>query len=130
MKRKELTKMFPSLAQRNVYYSPRRQNSEEKRNRSISRSSSNSRSPPRRRSRSRSLEKGQVYKGTIVSIKDFGMFVKISRKKEGLVHVSQISQKRLESAWDSGLRVGDRVYAKLIQIRKDGKINLSMKDCN
>jgi ribosomal protein S1 len=98
--------MFPSLAQRNVYYSSgsrsrsERSNSSRrhKKRRSRSRSSSPITKKRRSRSRSRSLEKGQVYKATIVSIKDFGIFVKISRRKEGLVHVSQISQKRLERA--------------------------------
>jgi len=68
---------------------------------------------------------------------DFGFFVQIKDaltgfRKEGLVHVSQIRQgkQRLEKAEDSGFEQQDKVYVKLTQIREDGKLSLSMKECD
>ena len=83
------------------------------------------------------LNAGQIYKGRIISVKDFGFFVRIKDpvtgyEREGLVHVGQIRSGtvRLETARDSGYDVDNEVYAKLIQIREDGKISLSMKECD
>ena len=79
---------------------------------------------------------GQVFKGKIMKAQDFGFFVLIEDavtryRKEGLVHVSQIRQGvRLEKAIDSGYDINDEVYVKLTQIREDGKLSLSMKECD
>jgi len=71
-----------------------------------------------------------------VKILDFGFFVQIQdsssrARKEGLVHVSQIrnSRQRLERAQDAGFEPNDLVWVKLTQIREDGKLSFSMKEC-
>ena len=68
-----------------------------------------------------------------MNIQDFGFFVRIidinRNVREGLVHIGQIRQgHRLEKASDSGCQIKDDVYVKLIQIRDDGKLSLSMKE--
>ncbi len=68
---------------------------------------------------------GTVMKGVVDSIKDYGAFVKLEDGLSGLVHVSQISSKRVKSPADV-LKKGDEVDVKVIGI-KDGKISLSMK---
>jgi predicted RNA-binding protein with RPS1 domain len=80
------------------------------------------------------FEAGRVYRGKIVACKDFGFFVRIKdeearHEREGLVHVGQIKAggPRLERPQDSGYQIGDSVYAKVTQIRDDGKLSLSMK---
>jgi len=80
---------------------------------------------------------GEVYKGKIVNARDFGFFVKLRHpesgaEREGLVHIAQIlqGQKRLEKPEESGFRVGDAVFVKLLQIRDDKKLSLSMKACD
>ncbi len=73
-------------------------------------------------------EIGEVYKGIIKSIVAFGMFVEILPGKEGLVHISEIEWRRLEKVEDSGLKVGDEIEVKLLNIDdKTGKLKLSRK---
>ncbi len=72
-------------------------------------------------------EVGKVYEATVKSIKEFGAFVEFLPKKEGLLHISEISWKRLESM-DGVLREGDKVKVKLIGLDpRTGKFKLSRK---
>jgi len=70
---------------------------------------------------------GDTYEGTVKSIKEFGAFVEFLPKKEGLLHISEISWKRLESM-DGIFKEGDKVKVKLLDIdQKTGKFKLSRK---
>ena len=71
------------------------------------------------------IQIGTVMTGTVESLQNYGAFVRLEDGLSGLVHVSQISQKRVKSPKDV-LNVGDEVKVKIIGI-KDGKISLSMK---
>jgi polyribonucleotide nucleotidyltransferase len=72
------------------------------------------------------VEVGQVYEGKVVRIMDFGAFVTILPGREGMVHISQISQERIQNVSDK-LSVGDVVKVKVMEIDKQGRIRLSMK---
>lgn len=73
-------------------------------------------------------EEGMVYTGKVQSILDFGAFVEFMPGKDGLLHISEISWNRLENMEASGLKEGDEVTVKLIEIdKKTGKFRLSMK---
>ncbi len=72
-----------------------------------------------------SVKVGTVFDGKVESIKDFGAFVDIGDGLSGLVHVSQISTKRIKTP-EEVLKVGDEVKVKVIAV-KDGKLSLSMK---
>ena len=78
-----------------------------------------------RKSRIAAVKVGTVVKGVVESLKPYGAFVNIGDGMTGLVHVSQISQKRVKDPSDV-LKAGDEVEAKIIAV-KDGKISLSMK---
>lgn len=72
-------------------------------------------------------EIGEVYEGTVKSIKEFGAFVEFLPKKEGLLHISEVSWKRLETL-DGVLKEGDKVKVKLLNIdSRTGKFKLSRK---
>ena len=71
------------------------------------------------------LKVGTVMKGTVETLQNYGAFIKMENGLSGLVHVSQISQKRVKLPSDV-LNVGDEVNVKVIGI-KDGKVSLSMK---
>ena len=71
------------------------------------------------------IEVGTVFDAVVDNIKDFGAFVNIEGGISGLVHISQISQKRIKTP-EEVLKVGDEVKVKVIGI-KDGKLKLSMK---
>jgi polyribonucleotide nucleotidyltransferase len=72
-------------------------------------------------------EVGTVYDGTVKSIKEFGAFVEFLPKKEGLLHISEISWKRLETM-EGVLKEGDKIQVKLLDIDpKTGKFKLSRK---
>lgn len=73
------------------------------------------------------LEPGKTYDGTVRRIVDFGAFVSLPGKKEGLVHISKISKDRVNKVEDV-LKVGQEVRVKLVEIDRMGRINLSMKD--
>lgn len=81
-----------------------------------------------RKSRISNVEVGLVTEGTVETIKPYGAFVNIGNGLSGLVHVSQISDKRIKSP-DVVLSVGDKVKVKVTAI-KDGKLSLSMKALN
>jgi polyribonucleotide nucleotidyltransferase len=71
-------------------------------------------------------EVGKVYDGTVIKIMDFGAFVRILPNKEGLVHISQICEERVESVSDK-LSEGDVIKVKVLEIDRQGRIRLSMK---
>ena len=71
------------------------------------------------------VEVGSVLEGTVESLQTYGAFIRLENDLSGLVHISQISDKRIKSPKDV-LAVGDTVSVKVIGI-KDGKISLSMK---
>jgi polyribonucleotide nucleotidyltransferase len=72
-------------------------------------------------------EVGETYEGTVKSIKEFGAFVEFLPKKEGLLHISEISWKRLESM-NGVFKEGDKVKVKLLEVDpKTGKFKLSRK---
>ena len=71
-------------------------------------------------------EVGKIYTGKVVSIKDFGAFVNIMPGIDGMLHVSQIADKRVEKVEDV-LKVGQEVRVKLTAIDDRGKLSLSMK---
>ncbi len=73
-------------------------------------------------------EEGEVYNGTIRSILEFGAFVEFMPGRDGLLHISEISWDRLENMENSGLKEGDNVTVKLIEIdKKTGKYRLSQR---
>jgi len=72
------------------------------------------------------VEVGKVYEGRVSKIMDFGAFVNILPGKDGLVHISQISDERVEKVSDK-LSEGDVVKVKVLEVDKQGRIRLSMK---
>jgi polyribonucleotide nucleotidyltransferase len=72
-------------------------------------------------------EVGKIYLGTVKKIVDFGAFVEIIPGTDGLVHISQLDNKRVEKVTDV-LNEGDKVRVKVIDIDKNGKIRLSRKE--
>jgi polyribonucleotide nucleotidyltransferase len=72
------------------------------------------------------VEPGRIYEGKVAKLMDFGAFVTISPGKDGLVHVSQISNERVEKVSDV-LKEGDIVKVKVLEVDKQGRIRLSMK---
>ncbi len=72
-------------------------------------------------------EIGKIYEGTVRKIMDFGAFVEILPKTDGLVHISQISNQRVNQVRDV-LKEGERVKVKCIGIDENGKIRLSIKE--
>ncbi len=72
-------------------------------------------------------EVGQVYRGKVSKIVDFGAFVTIIPGKDGLVHISQITQERVEKVTDH-LKEGQEIIVKVLKIDDRGKISLSMKE--
>ena len=72
-------------------------------------------------------EVGKIYTGKVVSIKDFGAFVNIMPGIDGMLHISQIADRRLKTV-DEVLHVGDTVKVKLVAIDDKGKLSLSMKN--
>ena len=71
-------------------------------------------------------EIGEIYKGKVVKTMDFGAFVNFFGARDGLVHVSQLSQQRTEKVTDV-VKEGDEVYVKLLGFDDRGKVRLSMK---
>ncbi len=74
------------------------------------------------------FEKGQIFTGKVVSIKEFGAFIEFAPGKEGLVHISKIANERIDAVEDV-LTLGDTV--KVVCLGKDrmGRVSFSMKDC-
>ena len=72
------------------------------------------------------IEAGQTYQGKVAKIMDFGAFVTIMPGRDGLVHISQISEERVQKVSDK-LTEGETVKVKVLEIDKQGRIRLSMK---
>ena len=73
-------------------------------------------------------EIGEVYEGTVRSIMPYGCFVEILPGKDGLLHISEIDWKRLETVEEAGIKEGDKLQVKLLDIdQKTGKYKLSRK---
>ncbi|MCT8829698.1 polyribonucleotide nucleotidyltransferase [Glaesserella parasuis] len=75
------------------------------------------------------VEVNVIYKGKVTRVVDFGAFVSILGGKEGLVHISQITEARVERVADY-LSVGQEVQVKVVEIDRQGRIRLTMKDLN
>ncbi|VAW71283.1 Polyribonucleotide nucleotidyltransferase [hydrothermal vent metagenome] len=72
------------------------------------------------------VEVGTIYEGKVAKLMDFGAFVTILPGKDGLVHISQISEERVEKVSDK-LSEGDVIKVKVLEVDKQGRIRLSMK---
>jgi len=72
------------------------------------------------------VEVGKVYQGRVARLMDFGAFVTILPGKDGLVHISQISEERVQKVSDK-LSEGDIIQVKVLEVDKQGRIRLSMK---
>jgi polyribonucleotide nucleotidyltransferase len=75
------------------------------------------------------IEVGKIYEGRVQKLMDFGAFVNILPGKDGLVHISQISDTRVENVSDE-LSEGDLVRVKVLEIDRQGRVRLSMKAVN
>lgn len=75
------------------------------------------------------VEVGKVYQGRVAKLMDFGAFVTILPGKDGLVHISQISDERVENVSDK-LSEGDMIDVKVLEVDRQGRIRLSMKAVN
>jgi polyribonucleotide nucleotidyltransferase len=73
------------------------------------------------------VEVGRVYEGKVARLMDFGAFVTILPGKDGLVHISQISNERVEKVSDK-LSEGDIVKVKVLEVDRQGRVRLSMKE--
>jgi polyribonucleotide nucleotidyltransferase len=73
------------------------------------------------------VEVGRVYEGKVAKLMDFGAFVTILPGRDGLVHISQISEERVERVADK-LREGDLIRVKVLEVDRQGRVRLSMRD--
>ncbi|SUU96866.1 polyribonucleotide nucleotidyltransferase [Avibacterium paragallinarum] len=73
------------------------------------------------------VEAGAIYQGKVTRLADFGAFVSLVGNKEGLVHISQIADERVEKVSDY-LSIGQEVTVKVVEINRQGRIRLTMKD--
>lgn len=73
------------------------------------------------------VEVGQIYLGTVKRIEKFGAFVELFKGKDGLVHISQLQDKRTNKVEDV-VAIGDKVMVKVKEIDQQGRVNLSRKD--
>lgn len=73
------------------------------------------------------LKIGATYSGKVVKLVDFGAFVEITSNQQGLVHISQIAEQRVENVSDF-LKEGQQINVKVIEIDRQGRVRLSMKD--
>lgn len=74
----------------------------------------------------REAKPGEIYLGTVKRIEKFGAFVEIFSGKDGLVHISELQDKRTEKVEDI-LKIGDEVMVKVIEVDRQGRVNLSRK---
>ncbi len=74
------------------------------------------------------VQVGQQYTGKVIRIMNFGAFVEFLPGKEGMVHISKLAPTRVNKVEDV-VKIGDEVQVKVIEIDRQGRINLSMKDC-
>jgi polyribonucleotide nucleotidyltransferase len=75
------------------------------------------------------VEPGQVFEGKVIKIMNFGAFVSLTPGRDGLVHISQLSNERVENVTDV-VKEGDMVKVKVLEVDKQGRIRLSMKAVN
>jgi polyribonucleotide nucleotidyltransferase len=75
------------------------------------------------------VEVGRVYEGKVARLMDFGAFVTILPGRDGLVHISQISNERVERVSDK-LKEGDTVRVKVLEVDRQGRVRLSIKDAD
>jgi polyribonucleotide nucleotidyltransferase len=73
------------------------------------------------------VEVGRIYQGKVARLMDFGAFVTILPGRDGLVHISQISNERVERVSDK-LKEGDLVRVKVLEVDRQGRVRLSMRD--
>lgn len=73
------------------------------------------------------IEVGKIYEGKVMKLMDFGAFVNLLPGKDGLVHISQICNERVENVSDK-LNEGDIVKVKVLEVDKQGRVRLSMKE--
>jgi polyribonucleotide nucleotidyltransferase len=73
------------------------------------------------------VEAGAIYEGKVVRIMNFGAFVQIAPNKDGLIHISKLSKRRVEKVEDV-VEIGDIVIVKVLEVDKMGRINLSLMD--
>ena len=72
------------------------------------------------------IEAGQIFEGTVVRMMDFGAFVQLSPNKDGMIHISKLSDQRVNKVEDM-VQIGDKVRVKVLEVDKMGRINLSMR---
>ena len=72
------------------------------------------------------IEPGQIFEGTVVRMMDFGAFVQLSPNKDGMIHISKLSDQRVNKVEDV-VHIGDKVRVKVLEVDKMGRINLSMR---
>ena len=82
--------------------------------------------PRRERSRVQEIEVGKVYEGTVSSVMDYGAFVTVLPGTDGLVHISQMSDRRIERTSDV-VKVGDSVNVRVMEVDGRGRIRLTMR---
>ena len=73
------------------------------------------------------VEVGRIYEGRVARLMDFGAFVTILPGRDGLVHISQISEERVERVGDK-LKEGDVVRVKVLEVDRQGRVRLSMRN--
>lgn len=81
------------------------------------------------RNMTKEIKPGEFFTGTVTRIMDFGAFVEVLPKQEGLVHISELAPYRVNKVTDI-VKVGDKVKVKVIEIDQLGRINLSVKAAN
>lgn len=72
------------------------------------------------------VEVGQVYLGKVVRVEKFGAFVNLIKGKDGLIHISQLANERVNNVEDV-VKLGDEVLVKVTEIDKQGRVNVSRK---
>lgn len=72
------------------------------------------------------VEAGQIFTGKVVRLMNFGAFVELTPNKDGMVHISKLSDKRVEKVEDV-VQIGDEVTVRVMEVDKMGRINLSMR---
>jgi len=73
------------------------------------------------------IEPGQIFEGKVIKIMNFGAFVSLTPGRDGLVHISQLSDKRVENVTDV-VKEGEIVKVKVLEVDKQGRVRLSMKE--
>ena len=73
-------------------------------------------------------EVGMIYTGKVTSIKEFGCFGEYAPGKEGMVHISKIANRRIDTVEDAGIKVGDTVKVKYMGLDKKGRMDFSIRD--